>query len=144
MFQSPIRTLVIDDDKSITRLISKILVDHFADRLEITETDNVQIALGMVTANQFDLCITDLDMPSVNGFKLLKAIKEVDTLTQVIILTGYPDENAIRSAFILGADDYLLKPISASELCNSVQFMINRVCRLRLEMDGTVIKSVSN
>jgi YesN/AraC family two-component response regulator len=141
MPQSPIRTLVIDDDKSITRLICKMLADRFADRLDITETDDVQMALGMVTANQFDLCITDLDMPSVNGFKLLKAIKEADTLTQVIILTGYPDENAIRSAFILGADDYLLKPISSEELCNSVQFMLNRICRLRSEMDARVVKS---
>lgn len=144
MPQSPIRTLVIDDDKSITRLICKILSDCFAERLDITETDDVQMALGMVTANQFDLCITDLDMPSVNGFKLLKAIKEADTLTQVIILTGYPDENAIRSAFILGADDYLLKPISSEELCNSVQFMLNRICRLRSEMDARVVKSGMN
>jgi len=144
MSQSPIRTLVIDDDKSITRLICKLLADHFADRLEITETDDVQMALGMVAAKQFDLCISDLDMPSVNGFKLLKSIKESDTLTQVIILTGYPDENAIRSAFILGADDYLLKPISASELCNSVQFMLNRVCRLRSEMDATAMKMAKN
>lgn len=141
MPQSPIRTLVIDDDKSITRLICKMLADRFADRLDITETDDVQMALGMVTANQFDLCITDLDMPSVNGFKLLKAIKEADTLTQVIILTGYPDENAIRSAFILGADDYLLKPIASEELCNSVQFMLNRISRLRSEMDSRVVKS---
>jgi two-component system response regulator ResD len=141
MPHSPIRTLVIDDDKSITHLICKILADRFADRLDITETDDVQMALGMVTANQFDLCITDLDMPSVNGFKLLKAIKEADTLTQVIILTGYPDENAIRSAFILGADDYLLKPISSEELGNSVQFMLNRIFRLRSEMDARVVKS---
>ena len=75
MPQSPIRTLVIDDDKSVTRLICKILADHFADRLEITDTDDVQMALGMIRANQFDLCITDLDMPCVNGFKLLKAKK---------------------------------------------------------------------
>jgi DNA-binding NtrC family response regulator len=89
MVYSPIRTLVIDDDKSITRLICKFLADRFAERLAITATDDVQMALGMVTANQFDLCITDLDMPSVNGFKLLKAIKEIDTLTQVIILMQF-------------------------------------------------------
>jgi len=143
MPQSPIRTLVIDDDKSVTRLVCKILADHFADRLEITDTDDVQMALGMIRANQFDLCITDLDMPCVNGFKLLKSIKEADALTQVIILTGYPDENAIRSAFILGADDYLLKPISEEVLCNSVHFMLNRFFRLRSEMDATVMRSVA-
>jgi two-component system response regulator YesN len=143
MPQSPIRTLVIDDDKSVTRLVCKILADHFADRLEITDTDDVQMALGMIRANQFDLCITDLDMPFVNGFKLLKSIKEADALTQVIILTGYPDENAIRSAFILGADDYLLKPISEEVLCNSVHFMLNRFFRLRSEMDAPVMRSVA-
>lgn len=144
MLQSPIRTLVIDDDRFITRWIGKILADHFADRLEITETNDVKMALGMATANQFDLCITDLDMTSVNGFKLLKVIKEADPLKQVIILTGYPDENAIRSAFILGADDYLLKPLSVEELCNSVEFMLNRVCRLRSEMETTVVKSATS
>jgi YesN/AraC family two-component response regulator len=82
-------------------------------------------------------------MPFVNGFKLLKSIKEADALTQVIILTGYPDENAIRSAFILGADDYLLKPISEEVLCNSVHFMLNRFFRLRSEMDAPVMRSVA-
>jgi len=138
-----IRILVVDDDKMILRVISKILKARFGDLVEITETDDVQMALRTAEANHFDLYISDLDMPGINGLKLLKAIKHFDNLIQVIILTGHPNENAIRSAFMLGADDYLLKPIAADELCNSVQFMYNRVCRLRAEVQNATKDTIN-
>jgi DNA-binding response OmpR family regulator len=128
---SPIRTLVVDDDVSISRLICNMLRLRFGDALEVIETADDQTAFGLALANQFDLCISDLDMPTINGLKLLKVIKAIDPLTPFIMLTAHPNENAIRSAFQLGADDYLLKPIDSQALCNSVTFMGQRLQRFR-------------
>ena len=131
---TPIRTLVVDDDDSICDLVCQILNKRFEDTLSITSTNNVEKALGMVVANQFELCITDLDMPEINGFRIMKMLKKSDALSQTIFLTAHPSENAIKSAFEGGAADYLLKPIDAVELCESVRFMSNRIRRFRREL----------
>lgn len=131
---SPIRTLVLDDDNDMCQLVCRILNRRFEDSLAITSTSNVEMALGMVIANQFELCITDLNMPQINGFKILKMLKQSNALSQTVVLTAHPDENAIASAFALGAADYLLKPIDSAELCDCVSFLANRIRRFRREL----------
>jgi DNA-binding response OmpR family regulator len=129
-----IRTVVVDDDTAIVKLITRILDKKFGDILSVTGYTEVETVLGLAKANQVDLCITDLDMPRVNGLKCLKQLKKANSLTQVIILTAHPLENAIRSAFALGADDYLLKPIVVDQLCNVVQFLAARLHRYQEEI----------
>lgn len=131
---APIRTLVVDDDNDMCQLVCRILNKRFEDSLAITSTSNVEMAFGMVIANQFELCITDLDMPQINGFKILKMLKQSNALNQTVFLTAHPDENAIVSAFALGAADYLLKPIDSAELCECVSFLANRIRRFRREL----------
>lgn len=131
---APIKTLVVDDDSAMCKLVCKILNSHFKETLAVTSTDNVELALGMLVASQFELCITDLDMPQINGFKILKMLKQSNVMTQTIILTSHPEENAMKSAFSLGAADYLLKPINPTELCESVAFLANRIRRYKRDV----------
>ena len=100
----------------------------------ITSTNNAEMAIGLSYSSQFELCVTDLNMPGANGFKILKLLMKENPLTQVIMLTAHPEENAIKSAFSLGAADYMLKPVHAIELCNCVAFMIARIQRFRSEI----------
>lgn len=129
-----IRTLIVDDDNAICQLVSKILGRQFGDDLAITSTNNADMAIGLSHSSQFELCVTDLNMPSANGFKILKLLKNMNPLTQVIMLTAHPEENAIKSAFSLGAADYMLKPVHAIELCSCIEFMIARIRRFRSEI----------
>jgi DNA-binding response OmpR family regulator len=133
---APIRTLVVDDDNDMCVLVCKILNKRFGDSLAITITSNVEMAIGMVIANQFELCITDLDMPEINGFKILKMLKQSNALSQTVFLTAHPEENAIKSAFERGAADYLMKPIDSAELCECIHFLANRIRRFRRELQG--------
>lgn len=129
-----IRTLIVDDDNAICQLVCKILGRQFGDDLAITSTNNAEMAIGLSYSSKFELCITDLNMPGANGFKILKLLKEANALTQVIMLTAHPEENAIKSAFSMGAADYMLKPVHAVELCECVEFMIARIRRFRSEI----------
>jgi DNA-binding NtrC family response regulator len=94
-------------------------------------TSNVNEAIGRAIAKEFDICLTDLDMPESNGIKLLKAIKDADRFTPVILMTGISSRNALESSLSFGADDYFLKPLSWEDLLVSVQFQINRLKRYR-------------
>jgi DNA-binding NarL/FixJ family response regulator len=129
-----IRTLIVDDDHAVCQLVSKILGRHFGEALAITSTNNGETAIGLSYSSQFDLCVTDLNMPGANGFKILKLLMKENPLTQVIMLTAHPEENAIKSAFSLGAADYMLKPVHAVELCSCIEFMIARIRRFRSEI----------
>lgn len=131
---SPIRTVVVDDDPYIWKLICRILQIRFGSSLSLTGTSDVTQAIELARSGQIDLCLTDLEMPDVNGLRLLEAIKSVDVLVQVVIVTSHPMLADIEAAFRLGADDYLLKPIDTDSLCDCVQYMSNRLRRFHRDV----------
>ncbi len=135
------RTLVVDDDPSMVKLIAATLTRRMSDLLEVTTTLEPAYVWGMAATGNVDICITDMDMPSINGFKLLKQLKELNPLTQVIFLTAHPTREAARSAFAMGADDFLAKPIDVDLLCDTMRFMTARCARWQRELTvgpGTV------
>src|SRR5665647_1077956 len=73
-------------------------------------------AINALENAEYDLVITDLMMPGVDGFKVLKFAKKLAPLTSVIILTGYGDTQSAIDALRLGADDFLRKPCEIEEL----------------------------
>ena len=126
-----IKLLVVDDDKSLLRLVAFHLEKAFAERASIyTETESLA-AEQLLNQERFDLLITDLDMVGKNGFHLLKAAKQKDPLLQVIILTAHRSANAIRSALEIGADEFFVKAPDPKELAASVEYLFARVERWR-------------
>ncbi len=83
------RTLIVDDDSSIIKLIAATLNRKMSDVLEVTSTLEPTYVWGMAASGQVDICVTDMNMPMINGFKLLKQLKELNPLTQVIFLTAH-------------------------------------------------------
>ncbi len=129
-----LRTLVVDDDPAMTKLIAVTLNQRMSDLLDVTSTIEPAYVWGVAATGNVDICLTDMDMPSINGFKLLKQLKELNPLTQVIFFTGHPTLNAARSAFALGADDFLAKPINLDALCSVLRFMAERLRRWDVEL----------
>ncbi len=128
------RIVVVDDDPGIVALVAGLLQKGLGDHLTIHRTVNPAEAMGLCIAGETHICFADLDMPDMNGFGLLRQIKTHNPLTQLAILTAHPSENALRSAFALGANDYLLKPISKTQLIDCAKFMLNRATRLWYEV----------
>ena len=105
--------LFVDDEEVIrTSFTRELQAEHFA----VTAAADGSEAVAVLRAVQFDLVITDLMMPGVDGFGVLKAAKELSPQTSVIILTGYGDMRAAIDALRLGADDFTLKPCEMEEL----------------------------
>jgi diguanylate cyclase (GGDEF)-like protein len=105
----PNRILVVDDEDIVRVLLKEILVEQGYD---VTEAADGNQALELLGKKGFDLIITDMVMPGMNGVELLQAAFRIDPTYQVIMITGYPSvENAVRLVN-LGAADYIVKPFN--------------------------------
>ena len=107
--------LLVDDEAVIVdSLCRELKSDNL--NLSIAEAGSGEEALMLIQDRAFDLVVTDLRMPGVDGFQVLKDAKQKDPLTKVIILTGYADLQSSIDALRLGADDFLQKPCDVEEL----------------------------
>jgi YesN/AraC family two-component response regulator len=111
----PKSILLVDDEQIILSSLSRELTsDHLNFKVKVA--GNGELAIAMINEEFFDLVLTDLVMPGLDGFQVLKAAKRKDALTKVIILTGYADLQSAIDALRLGADDFLQKPFETDEL----------------------------
>jgi len=106
--------------KSFTR---ELRAEGFA----VTAVANGQEAIDAVENSRYDVVITDLNMPVVDGFGVLRAVKKLAPQTCVVILTGFGGIGAAIDALRLGADEFTLKPCEIDELV----FRIRRCLRTK-------------
>jgi diguanylate cyclase (GGDEF)-like protein len=99
--------LVVDDEDSIRSVLSQVLGE---DGFKVTEAASGEAALALFQKQPFDLVITDIVMPGINGIELLTKIKELNSDAQVIIMTSYASLDTAVSALRSGAYDYIFKP----------------------------------
>jgi DNA-binding NtrC family response regulator len=105
--------LLVDDESLILCSLSRELAN--IDR-KVTVAASGEKAIAKINHNHFDLVITDLLLPGLDGFQVLKATKRKNAQTMVIIMTGHADLAAAVDALRLGADDFLQKPCDTGEL----------------------------
>ncbi len=105
--------LLVDDERLVLNSLSRELAN---DELEVTLAASGEEAIDMIKSGHFDIVVTDLMMPGLDGFQVLKAAKKREARTMVIILTGYGDMDSAVDALRLGADDFLQKPCDPDEL----------------------------
>jgi DNA-binding NtrC family response regulator len=111
------KILVIDDEDIVRRSCSRTLSPL---GYEVTLTESSLDGLRMIDDEEFDLVLTDIKMPDMDGIEVLKQVREKFPGMKVIIMTGYQTvENAVKSVQ-LGAFDYIEKPFSPDELISSV------------------------
>jgi DNA-binding NtrC family response regulator len=101
--------LIVDDDEDVLSLIEKHLTNK---GFEVVTAYDGEQALALVERVDFDLVITDLKMPKIDGMEVLRRIKEKSPDTEVVILTGHGTmDSAIEALREGGAFDYLQKPL---------------------------------
>jgi len=111
--KSSISVLVVDDEEMMRHLLDKILSREGYHIL--TAADGVQ-ALEMLEKEEVDLIISDMKMPRMTGFELLKHVKQQHPNIGVIIMTAYGDTYTVKDALLLGADEYITKPFKSYEI----------------------------
>jgi len=117
------RVLLADDNADLRDYVGGIL----AGRYEVTTVANGRDALAAARAGTFDLIVSDVMMPEMDGFEFLRAVREDERIatTPFIILSARAGEAASLDGLIAGADDYVVKPFSADELLARVYVQIN-------------------
>ncbi|HOT52543.1 MAG TPA: response regulator transcription factor [Anaerolineaceae bacterium] len=116
------RILVVDDEKGLVKLI-RLNLEH--DGFEVFEANNGTQAMDRLRAVLPDLVLLDVMMPDMDGFQVLRMIREVGT-TPVIMLTAKGEENDKVRGLELGADDYVTKPFSPRELTSRIRAVLRR------------------
>ena len=124
--------LVVDDDRASLLMLRDLLsLSGFT----VLIADEGRQGIEMFGNNSPDLVITDIRMPDVDGLELLREIRKLDSLTPVILVTGYGDfDNALR-ALRRGAYDFILKPINPEVLVNAACKGVDHYRLKRFERD---------
>ena len=115
----PGRILIVDDEKDMLALLKRIISEE-TDHEVIAETDPVH-ALELFKEKAFDLVITDLKMPKMDGIKLLESIKKTTPDVSVVILTAFATIETAVEAIRKGAYDYITKPFRRERILLSVE-----------------------
>ncbi len=105
--------LIVDDERGMLSLLDKVLSK---DGYNIKTAVDAEAALKLVTNEEFDLIVSDIDMPHKNGIELLKEIKSVTENITVIMITAYATVESAIIAMKLGAYDYITKPFQIDEI----------------------------
>ena len=111
------RILIVDDDPEICETLSDILDEEGYD---VVTANDGQEALEKIRQDSFNLVITDIKMPIMDGMALLKEIEKSHTDIEVIVITSYGNEGQQVEATRLGAYEYLNKPLKVDQLKNII------------------------
>lgn len=120
---APARILVIDDEEIIHKSLRKILRRHGH---AVDSAMRAQEGLDRLREAPYDLVLTDLMMPEMNGVELLEVMRKEGIAVPVIMITGYPTIRTAVEALRLGAVDYLAKPFTRDELLGPVNRVLRR------------------
>lgn len=134
------KILIAEDEKQIGKVMKLYLEKE---GYNVTLANDGKVAENLIEENIYDLAILDVMMPYKDGWYLLKKIKSLNKYTQVIITSARGEEEDRIFGFELGADDYMVKPISMRELVLRVKLRINsfknedineiKLCDLRID-----------
>jgi two-component system response regulator (stage 0 sporulation protein F) len=107
------KILVVDDEEGARELFNTILTDE---GYEVSLASGGEEALAQFKSNPFNLVITDIKMPVMDGLQLLQEIRKIGSKTDVIMVTAYGEVESYLKAMSLGAAEYINKPIRIKEL----------------------------
>ena len=115
--------LIIEDEEAIRSGLVDVFIYH---GYSVTTSDNGHDGLSMAVSGNHDLVLLDVMLPGMNGFDILKHIREHDREQAVIMLTAKSTDEDIIEGLSLGADDYVAKPFSITQLVLRVEAVLRR------------------
>jgi two-component system response regulator (stage 0 sporulation protein F) len=116
------KILIVEDDEKVLEFLNRLLV---AKGYSTEKADRGSQAIRLASISRPDMVLLDLSLPDCSGIEILGQLKAMDEAIQVIILTGYGSQKAVRDAMELGAFDFLTKPFDIEELCAVIQRAIS-------------------
>ena len=120
--------LIVEDSAAMRSMIDSILGDLAGEEFVITEAQNGFEALKLLPRVQFDLILTDINMPDINGLELLAFLKSNPRYREIptVIITTEGKAEDRQRGLALGADEYLIKPFSPENLITSIKRLLGK------------------
>jgi len=113
-----IAILAVDDEPMMRQLLEKILT---RDGYRVFSAADGEEALAFMAREEISIVISDLQLPGMSGFDLLKAIRKDFPEVGIIMMTAYGDTYTVKDALLLGADEYITKPFKSFEISMVVE-----------------------
>lgn len=130
-----IKILIVEDEEAIRAGLSDVLVYHGYE-VDYAEDGNQGLKKGL--SGRYDLILLDVMMPGLNGFDVCQQIRERDRDQPIIMLTAKTSDEDIIQGLTLGADDYVAKPFSVTQLVLRIQAVLRR-SRIGFEMEHLIV-----
>jgi PAS domain S-box-containing protein len=130
------RILVVEDEPACRDAVKTFLESDGAYVIPVASAED---AVAQLAADPFDVVITDIHLDGMDGIELLKQIRETGNDIPVLIITGFASIESAISALQLGADDYLIKPLTKSEII--VRATRNAISAYHLRAQNVILRS---
>lgn len=117
------KILIVEDDKELNKTVCSFL-NH--NGYETTSCLNANDAYDALYENMFDLIVSDIMMPGVDGFEFARNVRELNENIPILFMTARDDIASKQRGFRIGADDYMVKPIDLDELFLRIGALLRR------------------
>lgn len=117
------KILIAEDDNELRQLFTHVLIKN---GYSVVGVANGQKALDAMETSYYDLLISDIMMPVMDGYELVKAIRASGSNIPVLMITAREAFDDMREGFVSGTDDYMIKPINVNELLLRVSALLRR------------------
>ena len=129
------KILIVDDEPDMLKLLSMILREKTS--YEITTTNNPMEAVELAKQGGFDLVISDLKMPGLDGMEIIDAVKKIDEDIPVIIITAFASVESASEAIQKGGFDFITKPFRKEQIL----FTIDKAFKwLTVQRENKILK----
>ena len=135
-----LKIMIVEDDRELRRLFAHVLIKN---GYFVKETSDGAEALEALDNEYFDLIISDIMMPVVDGYELVSRLRESGNTTPVMMITAKDAFDDMRLGFLSGSDDYMIKPVNVNEMVLRVGALLRRAQMInerRLVMGDTVLE----
>ena len=130
------RILIIEDEASIRRVLTKILSEE-SDTYLVDEAEDGLQGLEKIKITDYDLVLCDIKMPKMDGVELLEAVKKIKPEIPMVMISGHGDMETAIQTMRLGAFDYISKPPDLNRLLNTVR---NALDKKQLVVENKILK----
>ena len=118
-----LKILIAEDDRELRQLFSHVLTRN---GYTVTGVANGQQALDALEQDYYDLIISDIMMPILDGYELSRQLREAGSTTPILMITAKDAFDDMRLGFQSGVDDYMVKPVNVNEMVLRVQALLRR------------------
>ncbi|MBR5308301.1 MAG: response regulator transcription factor [Clostridia bacterium] len=137
---SPMKVLIAEDDFELRQLFTRVLMQN---GYTIKGVSNGREALEALDGEFFDIILSDIMMPVMNGYEFVRMLRDLGNTTPVMMITAKDAFDDMKAGFLSGTDDYMIKPINVNEMVLRMGALLRRskmINERRLTVGNTILE----